>query len=41
MEKSKPEAKSQRLVAAIANASIAAGINSPFLETIAENELED
>ncbi len=41
MEKGKPEAKSQRLVAAIANASIAAGVNSPFLETIAENELEE
>ena len=41
MVKSKPKAKKERLVAAISNASIAAGVNSPFLETIAEKELEE
>ncbi len=41
MEKSKPEAKEERLVAAMANVSNAAGLNSPFLETIAKNELEE
>ena len=41
MVKSKSKAKKERLVAAISNASIAAGVNSPFLETIAEKELEE
>ena len=41
MEKSKPKAKVERLVAAIANATMAARVNIPFLETIAENELEE
>ena len=41
MVKSKPVAKTERLVAAIANATMTAGVNSPFLETIAENELEE
>ena len=41
MEKSKPKAKAERLVAAFANASMAARVNSPFLETITENELEE
>ena len=41
MDKSKPKAKAERLVAAFANASMAARVNSPFLETITENELEE
>ena len=41
MVKSKPKAKAERLVAAIAHVSMAAGVNSPFLETIAENELAE
>ena len=41
MEKSKSATKAERLVAAIANASMAAVVNSPFLETIAETELEE
>ena len=41
MVKSKPVVKAERLVAAIANASMVAGVNSPFLETIAENELQE
>jgi hypothetical protein len=41
MVKSNPAAKAERLVSAIANATMAAGVNSPFLETIAENELEE
>ena len=41
MVKSKPKAKTERLVAAISNSSIAAVVNSPFLETIAENELQE
>jgi hypothetical protein len=41
MVKSKPKAKSERFLSAISNASIAAGVNSPFLETLAENELEE
>jgi hypothetical protein len=41
MVKSKSKAKKERLVAAISNASIAAGVNSPLLETIAEKELEE
>jgi len=39
MVKSKTAAKTERLVAAIANATMAASVNNPFLETIAENEL--
>ena len=41
MEKSKPKAKAERLVVAIANASMTARVNRPFLETIAETELEE
>ena len=41
MVKSKPAAKAERLVAAFANASMTARVNNPFLETIAETELEE
>ena len=41
MEKSKAKAKAERLVAAMSNARMAAVVNSPFLETIAETELEE
>ena len=41
MEKSKPKAKVERFLSAVSNANIAAGVNSPFLETIAENELQE
>jgi hypothetical protein len=41
MVKSKPKAKSERFLSAISNASIAAGVNSPFLETLAETELKE
>ncbi len=41
MVTSKPKAKAERLVAAIPNATMAVGVNSSFLETIAENELEE
>ena len=41
MVKSKTKAKTDRFLSAISNASIAAGVNSPFLETITEKELED
>ena len=41
MVKSKTTAKAERLVAAIANATMDASVNSPFLETIAENELQE
>ena len=41
MEKSKPKAKAERLVAAFANASMDTRVNSPFLETITETELEE
>jgi hypothetical protein len=41
MVKSKTKAKTDRFLSAISNASIAAGVNSPFLETIAEKELEE
>ena len=41
MVKSKPAAKVERLVAAIANARMAAVVNRPFLETITETELEE
>ena len=41
MEKSKPKVKEERVVAVIANASMAARGNSPFLETITETELEE
>jgi hypothetical protein len=41
MEKSKPKAKAERFMAAVTNARMAAVVNSPFLETIAETELEE
>ena len=41
MVKSNPAAKAERLVAAIANATMVAGVNIPFLETIAEKEHEE
>ena len=41
MVKSKPAAKAERFVAAVSNARMAAVVNSPFLETIAENELQE
>jgi len=41
MVKSKTKTKTDRFLSAISNASIAAGVNSPFLETIAEKELEE
>ena len=41
MVKSKPKAKAERFVAAVTNARMAAVVNSPFLETIAETELEE
>jgi hypothetical protein len=41
MVKSKPKAKTERLSAAISNAHMAAVVNSPYLETIAEKEIED
>ena len=41
MVKSKPAAKAERFVAAVSNARMAAGVNSPYLEKIAENELEE
>ncbi len=41
MVKSKTKAKTDRFLSAISNASIAAGVNSPFLETITEKELEE
>jgi hypothetical protein len=41
MVKSKPKAKEERFLSAVSNARIAAGVNSPFLETIAENELQE
>ncbi len=41
MVTSKPKAKAERLVVAIANGTMTAGVNSPFLETITENELEE
>jgi hypothetical protein len=41
MVKSKPEAKEERFLSAKGNATIDAGVNSPFLETIAENELQE
>ena len=41
MVKSKPKAKKERLVAAISNAHMAAVVNSPYLETIAEKEIEE
>ncbi len=39
MVKSKWKAKTEKLVAAISNSSIAAVVNSPYLETIAETDL--
>ena len=41
MEKSKPKAKAERFMAAVSNARMAAVVNSPYLETIAETELEE
>ena len=41
MVKSKPAAKAERFVAAVSNARMAAVVNSPFLETLAENELQE
>jgi hypothetical protein len=41
MVKSKPKAKTERLSAAISNAHMAAVVNSPYLETIAEKEIEE
>lgn len=41
MVKSKPKAKAERFVAAVSNARMAAGVHSPYLEKIAENELEE
>ena len=41
MVKSKPKAKAERFLSAVSNVSITAGVNSPFLETIAENELAE
>ena len=41
MVKSKPAAKAERFVAAVSNARMAAGVHSPYLEKIAENELEE
>jgi hypothetical protein len=41
MVKSKPEAKVESFFSAIVNVSITVGVNCHFLETIAENELEE
>jgi hypothetical protein len=41
MVKSKPKAKAERFVDAVTNARMAAVVNSPFLERIAETELEE
>jgi hypothetical protein len=41
MEKSKPKAKAERFLTAVSNARMAAVVNSPFLERIAETELEE
>jgi hypothetical protein len=41
MEKSKPKAKAERFMEAVTNARMAAVVNSPYLETIAETELEE
>ena len=41
MEKSKPKAKVERFLSAMSNARMTAVVNSPFLETIAETELEE
>jgi hypothetical protein len=41
MVKSKTKAKTERLVDAISNAHMAAVVNSPYLETIAEKEIEE
>ncbi len=41
MVKSKPAAKAERFVAAVSNARMAAVVNSPYLEKIAETELDE
>jgi hypothetical protein len=41
MVKSKPKVKAERFVAAVSNARMSAVVNSPYLEKIAENELEE
>jgi len=41
MVKSKPKVKAERFVAAVSNARMAAVVNSPYLEKIAETELEE
>jgi hypothetical protein len=41
MVKIKTATKAERLVTTIANATMTASVNSPFLETIAENDLQE
>jgi hypothetical protein len=41
MVKSKPKVKAERFVVAVSNARMTAVVNSPYLEKIAENELEE